>query len=256
MKTRYLFYFMLLVPYLTATDSLAQRFSRWTNYDAVTTYGIGLQGINLNEFNQALQQAGYNTILGQVPMLSIASQFSRPNRPMAFHTEIGISVGSGSTVTNGTYKAKCGFFYAKFGTSYQIIRTDRFQLGPQVGLVSLPFHVRISQISNTTPPLNSVLTNPGSTQTASINTSSLGLDAGVTGSLRIPYRQQQLDCSTIERSFVIGLNAGYRFATRAPLNTGQEISASNPAIQLSGWYAGIRLGFGMRVRSTTAPVTY
>lgn len=256
MKTRYLFYSMLLVPYLITTACLAQRSSRWTDYDAITTYGIGMQNVNFNELNQALQQAGYNTLPGQLPMVSIASQFSRPNRPMAFHTEIGLSIGSGSTVTNGTYKARAGFFYAKLGASYRLINSDRFQLGPQLGLISLPFHMRVSQISNTTPSLNSVLTNPGSAQTASLSSGGLGLDAGVIGNLRIPYRQQQLDCSTIERSFVIGLDAGYRLATRAPLNAREEISASNPGIQLSGWYAGIRLGFSMRVRSTNNPVTY
>lgn len=257
MKTRYLFYLMLLVPCLLSTNSLAQRSaSRWTNYDAVTTYGIGMQGVRLTEFNQALQQAGYNALPTQLPMISITSQFSRPNRPVAFHTEFGLSFGSGSTVTNGTYKAQSGFYYIKLGASYRIINSDKFQVGPLLGLVSLPYHVRVSPIDNTTPSLNTVLTNPGSAQTATLRTNGFGLDAGLTGSLRIPYTQRQIDCSTAERSFVIGLEAGYRFAARMPLNAGQEISTGNPGIQLSGWYAGIRLGFGMRVRSVNAPVTY
>lgn len=257
MKTLYLLLTSLALSGLTAPAGLAQRSaSRLTNYDAVTTYRIGTQGIGLGELNQALQQAGYNTLASQVPVISIASQFSRPNRSLAFHTELGISFGVGSTVTNGTYKAQGGFYFAKLGASYRIVGTDKFQLAPQLSVVSLPYHLRVSQVSNPTPSLNTVLTNPGSAQTATLRSSALGIDAGLTANLRFPYSQRQMDCSTIERSFVIGLDAGYRLAASSPLSANYEISANNPAVQLSGWYAGLRLGFGMRVRSTASPVTY
>lgn len=86
---------------------------------------------------------------------------------------------------------------------------------------------------------------------------SVGLNAGLTANLRIPYgTQKQVECFTTDRSFVIGLDAGYRFAGQGRFNSRQEVSATNPAIQFSGWYAGLRLGFGQRVRSTaTSPVT-
>lgn len=258
MKTLYSLLASLLLSGLLAPVGLAQRSaSRLTNYDAVTTYRIGMQGIGLGELNRALQQAGYNTLASQVPVFSIASQFSRPNRSLAFHSELGFSFGSGSTVTNGTYKAQAGFYFAKLGASYRIIGTDKFQLAPQVSVASLPYHLRVAQMSNPTPSLNTVLTNPGSAQTATLRSNALGLDAGLTANLRFPYSQRQMDCSTIERSIVIGLDAGYRLAANTSLNSSQEImSTNNPAVQMSGWYVGLRLGFGMRVRSTIAPVTY
>lgn len=239
---------------LLLTPALAQRSaSRWTNYDAVTTYRLGMQGVRLGELNQALQQAGYNSLSAQMPVFSAASQFSRPNKPLSFHSEVGISLGS--SVSNGTYKARAGFYYAKFGGSYSLIRSDKFQLGPQLSLLTMPFHLSVEPISNSTQALNTVLTNPGSTQKATLRTSTAGIDAGLTGNLRIPYKQQQLDCSTVERSFVIGMDAGYRFASRSPLDNSHDISANNPAVQLSGWYVGLRLGFGMRVRSTGVPAS-
>lgn len=228
--------------------------SRWTNNDAVSTYRIGTQGVNFTELNQALQQAGYGSLPGQVTMLSVASQVSRMNRPLAFHSEFGVSFPS--KVTNGSNKASAGFYYIKFGASYRIINSGKFQLAPQLSLLSLPFHVRVDKIGASTPPLSTVLTNPGSVQTATLRTPTGGIDAGLTAGLRVPYGQQrQLDCSTFERSFVIGLDVGYRFSGRAPLDTRHEVSANNPAVQLSGWYAGLRLGFGNRVRSTASPVT-
>ncbi len=257
MKTHYFLYLMLSLTCSVVTDSLAQRsLSRISNYDAVTTYRIGMQSISLNELNQVLQQAGYQALASQMPMVSVASQFSRPNRPLAFLAEAGIAIGSGTNVTNGQYKAQAGIFYAKLGASYRIIRKDKFELAPQLSLVSLPFHMRVTPVNGVTPSLNTVLTNPGSAQTATFRTSALGLDAGLTANMRIPYGQRQYDCATVERSFVIGLDAGYRLASRAPFDNRYEISSTNPAIQLSGWYAGLRLGFGMRVRSTTNPVTY
>lgn len=257
MKTRYLFYPVLVLICSLVTDSLAQRsFSRMSNYDAVTSYRIGMQGLGLSELNQALQQAGYQALATQMPVLSIASQFSRPDRPLAFLAEAGIAIGSGTKVTNGQYKAQAGIFYAKLGESYRVIRNNRFELAPQLSLVSLPFSMQVTPLSGGTSSLNTVLTNPGSAQTATFRTSSLGLDAGLTANMRIPYGQRQYDCATVERSFVIGLDAGYRLASRAPVDNRYEISSTNPAIQLSGWYAGLRLGFGTRVRSTTNPVTY
>lgn len=257
MKTRYLFYPVLLLAYSLVTNSMAQRsLSRMSNYDAITTYRIGMQSIGLSELNQALQQAGYQTLATQMPMVSIASQFSRPDRPLAFLAEAGIAIGKGSIVTNSQYKAHAGIFYAKLGASYRVIRTNKLELAPQLSLVSLPFTMQVTPINGGTPSLNTILTNPGSAQTATFRTSSLGLDAGLTANMRIPYGQRQYDCATVERSFVIGLDAGYRLASRAPVDSRYEISSTNPAIQLSGWYAGLRLGFGTRVRSTTNPVTY
>ena len=257
MKTFYTLTGAFLISALVTTASLAQRsFSRWSNYDAITTYRIGTQGVNLGALNQALQQAGYNTLPGQLTVLSIASQFSKPNRALALHSELGLSVNSFKAVTNGTYKAKAGFYYFKVGTSYRILGSDKFQLAPQLSVLTLPFHVGVKQINNTSPSLNSILANPGSAQTATFYTGSVGAEVGLMANLRIPYgRQWQMDCSTMERSFVIGLDAGYRFATRASLD-GNEISSNSPSIQLSGLYAGIRLGFGIRVRSTKTPITY
>jgi hypothetical protein len=199
-----------------------------------------------------LQQNGYGSLPLQVPVLSVSSQFSRPNKPLSFQSEVGLSLGS--SVTNGSYKARAGFYYVKFGGSYSLIRSDKFQLGPQLSIVSMPFHLRVEPTTNTTQSLNTVLTNPGSTQKATLRTSTAGIDAGLTGNLRVPYSQRQLDCSTMERSFVIGLDAGYRFSNNSPLDNSRDMSTNNPAIQLSGWYVGLRLGFGVRVRSTAAPV--
>lgn len=213
-----------------------------------------MQGVGMDNLNQALQQAGYGALSSQMPVLSIMSQFSRANKPLSFQSEFGFSFGSGSSVTNGTFRARAGFYYIKFGGSYSVIRSDKFQAGPQLSIASIPFHLRVEPISSTSPALNTVLTNPGSAQNATLRTSTGSIDAGLTANLRIPYKQRQLDCSTTEHSFVIGLDAGYRFAGRAPLDASREISTNNPAIQLSGWYAGIRLGFGTRVRTTATPV--
>ncbi len=88
--------------------ALAQRSgSRWSNYDAVTTYRLGMQGVRLGELNQALQQAGYTNLSSQMPVFSVASQFSRPNKSLSFQSEAGISLAS--SVTNGTYKARADF---------------------------------------------------------------------------------------------------------------------------------------------------
>lgn len=257
MKTLYIALGTLWVCASLNTVGLAQR-SRMTNYDAVTTYRIGTQGLGLNQLNQALQQAGYGPLSTQVPVISIASQISRPNRSLAFHTELGLAFGSGLTATNPTYKAKASFWYAKLGASYSVFKTDRFQLAPQLGLVSLPYRLTVSPVSNATTSLNTILANPGSTQTATLRTNSIGLDAGLTANLRIPYSSpRQYDCTTEERSFVIGLDAGYRLAANTPFDDSRERSVDNPVVQLSGWYVGLHLGFGRRVRSTTAaPVTF
>ena len=256
MKTLFLLLTSVILSGILA-PALAQRASsRWSNYDAVTTYRIGTQSVGLGDLNQALQQAGYGALSSQVPVFSVASQFSRANKPLSFHSEFGLSFGSGSSVTNGTYKARAGFYYFKFGGSYNVIRSDKFQLGPQLSLTSIPFWLNVQPISSTTPVLNTVLTNPGSVQNTTLRTRTGSIDAGLTANLRFPYKQRQMDCSTTEQSFVIGLDAGYRFAGRAPLDASREISTNNPAIQLSGWYAGIRVGIGTRVRSTASPVTY
>ena len=257
MKTLYVALGTLFVCASLSTVGLAQR-SRMSNFDVITTYRIGTQGLGLTQVNQALQQAGYSPLSTQIPVFSVASQFSRPNQSLAFHSELGLSFGSGSSVTNGTYKAKAGFWYARLGASYGVIKTDKFQLAPQLGLVALPYYMTVSPINNATPSLNTVLANPGSAQTATLRTSSLAFDAGLTANLRIPYGSpRQYDCTTMERSFVIGLDAGYRFAANRPLDGTRERSVDNPVVQLSGWYAGLHVGFGKRVRSTaTTPVTF
>ncbi|AUD04836.1 hypothetical protein [Spirosoma pollinicola] len=256
MKTLNVYLKIVALSLVLFNPAMAQRsVSRWSNYDAITTYRLGMQGVNLGELNQALQQAGYGNLSSQVPVISVTSQFSRANKPLAFQSEFGLSFGSGQRVTNGAYKATSGFYYFKIGGTYSLIHSEKFQLGPQLSIITIPFHLGVEPVSSTAPSLNTILTNPGSTQKATLRTSSGGIDAGLTAHLRIPYSQRQLDCSTMERSFVIGLDAGYRFTGRSPLDASHEISANNPAIQLSGWYAGLRLGFGTRVRSTT-PVTY
>lgn len=228
--------------------------SRITDYDAVTSYRIGTQGVDFTSLNQALQQAGYGTLPGQATTFSVASQFSRVNRPLAWHSEVGMSLNSGMNLTNGTYKASAGFYYFKLGASYRLIRSDKFQLAPQLSLVSLPFHVRVQKTGAPAPTLNMVLTNPGGVETATFRSGAVGIDAGLTASLRVPYGSpRQVNCSTLERSFVIGLDAGYRFVGQT--SASREVSASSPAVQLSGWYAGLRLGLGTRVRTTVSPVT-
>lgn len=243
----------LLSTALTST-SLAQRsMFRSGDYEAITSYRISTQGVKLDGLNQALQQAGYGTLPNQVSVLSVASQFTRKDKPFSFLTEIGLTLSSGTSVTNGVYKAQATYHYVKVGTAYRLINTGRFQLAPQIGLMSIPFRLQVERVNNLAPTLNTILASPGSAETATLRTYSLGLDAGLTAMLQIPYsqRQTETDCitTTTERSFVIGLDAGYRVSSRAPLNSAQEVSANNPAVQFSGWYAGIRIGFGARIRT-------
>lgn len=237
--------------------SYGQRSSRYlNNYDAVSSYRIGLQGVDFGDVNRALQQAGYGTLPGQLTMLSMVSQVSRPDRPLVWNSEIGISLLSpGMTVINGTNEVRAMGYVVKIGASYQIIGNDRFQLAPQLSIASLPFTFRVDRTGNpATPALNTILTNPGSTQTATIHAGSISLDAGLTANLRIPTGQRQIDCSTIERSIVIGLDAGYRLASPATMNITDGAGSGRSALRQSGFYAGLRIGLGVRVRSTASSV--
>lgn len=247
----------LLLCALFCSAGYGQRSSRYsTNSDIVTNYRIGLHGVDFGDMNRALQQAGYGTLPGQLTMLSVASQASRPDRSLAWHSEISVSLLSpGMSVSNGTNQVRAAGYVLKFGASYQIIGTDRFQLAPQLSLTSLPFTFRVSQIGNSvTPALNTILTNPGSTRTATIGAGSVSLDAGLMANLRIPTGQRQIECSTIERSIVVGLDAGYRLASPARLSITDGSGSGRFAFQQSGFYAGLRIGFGIRVRSTVSPV--
>lgn len=233
-----------------------QRSSRFsTNYDAVMSYRIGLQGINFGDVNRALQQAGYGSLPGQLTMFSIISQISRPDRSLAWHSEIGIALNSGMNVGNGVNQVRATGYVIKIGASYRIIGTDRFQLAPQLSLASLPFSFKVSPIDNSvTPPLNTILTSPGSAQTATIRAGTASIDAGLTANLRIPTGRRQVDCLTFERSIVVGLDAGYRLAGPAALSLTNDVAANRPTFSASGFYAGLRVGFGSRVRSVTSPV--
>lgn len=236
--------------------SYGQRSSRFSsNYDVVSSYRIGLQGVDFSDINRALQQAGYGTLPGQLTMLSAVSQVSRPDRPLVWHSEIGISLMSpGMTVNNRTNEVRAVGYVAKFGASYQIIGTDRFQLAPQLSVASLPFTFRVDRVGNpATPALNTILTNPGSVQRATIAAGSVSLDAGLTANLRVPTSQRQVDCSTMERSVVIGLDAGYRLASPATMSSTDGAGSARSAFRQSGFYAGLRVGFGIRVRSTVSP---
>ncbi|GAB4037528.1 hypothetical protein [Spirosoma gilvum] len=254
MKPLYIIHGTLLFLMLQGQAAMAQRTKRFSNYDAISTYRIATQHVNLGDLNQALQQAGYTPLGNQFTTLSVLTQITRPNRALALHTEFGMAFAS--TVNNSTYKARVGFYSFKLGTSYQIIGSKNFHLAPQLGLLWIPFSIHVSPTNTTSPSLNTVLTNPGTVQTATLGTIMAGLDAGLTANYRFGYKEQQTDCSTIERSYVIGLDAGYRFTGRSPLDRNQEVSTTNPAVQLSGWYVGIRFGFGASSRPTASPVTY
>ena len=249
MKTLYLSLGTLFLSGLLATSGLAQRSpSRFSNYDAVTSLRIGGQSVGLGDLNQALQQAGYGSLNGQQPVVSITSQISRPDKALTWHSELGFALAS--KATNGSFDARGSLYYLSIGASYSLIRSERFQLGPQVGLSSVTYRLQLEPVKNASLPLNTILANPGSPQKTTLRSGSGGINAGLTASLRIPYgAQQQINCVTVNRSFVIGLDAGYRFAGRLPLDASHEIGSDNPAIQFSGWYTGLRLGFGQRVRS-------
>lgn len=246
MKIRHLLHLVLL-SIGSSTTSLAQRsLSRLVNYDAVTTFRVGQQNARLTELNQFMQQSGYLALRTKLPMFSVASQFSRPNRPLALIAEAGMSVGSGSNSLDGRYLASASLYYAKLGASYRVIRTDKLEIGPQLSLAALPFSLRVSPVSEGDPSLTTVLTDPGSARTATFQTSAFGVDAGLSANWWVSYNRQQVDCVTVERSLVVALDAGYRLAARAPFYSLNKISA----VQLSGWYAGLHLGFGTRMRTT------
>lgn len=76
MKKLSIFLGTLFLSGLLATAGLAHRSSaRFSNYDAVSTYRIGVQPIGLDQLNQALQQAGYSSLNGQKPVLRLRRSF-------------------------------------------------------------------------------------------------------------------------------------------------------------------------------------
>lgn len=232
------------------TPVCAQGSSRWTNLETITTYRIGSQGNQPGQLNDILQQAGYNRLPSSLLMLGFSNQVSKANQPWAAISEFALSTSPGNTLTNGTYKVQYKNYYIKVGALYKLWNTPRFLLAPQASLLLSTYNLQITPINPVQLPLYSVLTNPAMMQSASYSSGRLGIDTGLTAQLRFPYSQRQVDCSTIARAVVVGLDVGYRFVGQSALNPG----AVNTTIQLSGWYAGVKIGVGTRVRSV--PVRY
>ncbi len=94
------------------------------------------------------------------------------------------------------------------------------------------------------PTLNSVLANPGATDKATLSAGVVTADLGLSGLYKIKTILKQTDCLATTRYTTIGLDAGYRISTTG--NFSRSDLASNNAISFSGWYAGIRVGFGTK----------
>lgn len=220
-------------------------------YESITTYRIGKQGISLGNLNQVLQQTGYPTLPGQFTVFGAQTEQTKSGKRWAMVSQFDFALGPTNqlSTTNGTNTARAFFFQYGVGGGYRFINTDKFVLMPKLMFSPAFFRLNVERNGNTQPSLATVLTNPGSQQSARLSSMTITGDLGLNGQYRFVYgtTTKQTDCGsqTQERSFVLGFDAGYRLGPNTGFNRSSN-GDGNPTVNLSGWYATVRLGMGRR----------
>lgn len=220
-------------------------------YESAVTYRLGRQGVSLGSLNQALEQTGYRALPSQFTVFGVASEASSGRSAWKMITQFDIAFNTTNlATTNGTNTARTSFFQYGIGAGYRIVHTDKFTLTPKLILSPAFFHLKVTRNDTPTPSVASVLTNPGSQQTASLNSSTIVGDLGLSGQYRFVYgsKTTSTDCGPVvtERSLLLGFDAGYRLSPRTGFNQSTSDVGANPTVNLSGWYLAARLGFGRR----------
>ena len=233
---------------VTAPMQLAQKPK---GYESVMTYRMGKQSVSLGNLNQALQQTGYPTLPGQFTVFGVQTEQIKSGKRWALVSQVDFALGPTNqlSTTNGTNTARAFFFQYGAGGGYRLINTDRFVLMPKLMLSPAFFRLSVHKNGTPQPSLATVLTNPGSQQSATLSTMTITGDLGLSGQYRFVYgaTTKQTDCGSQiqERSFVVGFDAGYRLGPNTGFNRSSN-GDGNPTVNLSGWYATVRLGLGRR----------
>ena len=222
-------------------------------YESVTTYRMGKQSVSLGNLNQALQQTGYPTLPGQFTVFGAQSEMTKSGKRWSVVSQFDFALGPANqlSTTNGTNTARAFFFQYGLGGGYRLINTDKFVLMPKLMFSPAFFRLSVDRNGTTQPSLATVLTNPGSQQSARLSSMTITGDLGLSGQYRFAYKAttKQTDCGmqTQERSLVVGFYAGYRLGPNTGFNrSNNTVADGSPTVNLSGWYATVRLGLGRR----------
>ncbi len=247
---------MLLAAGLTQAQDITSPVSmarKPFGMDAISTYRMGKQSVSLDGINKALLQTGYAAMPNQFTIFGAQSEFtSTRNRKIAMVTQFDLAVGPQSQLvtSNGTNTARAFFFQYGIGAGYRIVNSERFSITPKLMFSPAFFNLTVTKNNAAQPSLTAILTNPSSQERTSIGTGTINADLGLMGQYRFAYKAttKQTDCGTqtTERSLVLGFDAGYRLGTTNRFGRNAGAGDGNPTVNLSGWYATIRLGFGRR----------
>ena len=220
-------------------------------HELISTYRLGKQGVSLGNLNQVLQQTGYPALPEQFTVFGVQTEQTKSGKRWALVSQVDFALGPTNqlTTTNGTNTARAFFFQYGFGGGYRFINTDKFVLMPKLMFSPAFFRLSVDKNGTTQPSLATVLTNPGSQQSARFSSITITGDLGLNGQYRFVYgaSTKQTDCGPQmqERSLVVGFDAGYRLSPNTGFNRSSN-GDSNPTVNMSGWYATVRLGFGRR----------
>ncbi len=233
---------------VTAPTQVVQKLK---SYESVISYRLGKQSVSLGNLNQVLQQTGYPTLPGQFTVFGFQTEQTKSGKRWALVSQFDFALGPANqlSTTNGTNTARAFFFQYGVGGGYRIINTDKFVLMPKLMVSPAFFRLNVDKNGTTQPSLATILSNPGSQQSARLATMTITGDLGLSGQYRFVYgaTTKQTDCGSLvqERSLVIGFDTGYRLGPNTGFNRSNN-SDGNPTVNMSGWYATVRLGLGRR----------
>ncbi len=224
--------------------------------DMVSTYRIGKQGVSLWSLNQSLQQAGYAPMSNQFTVIGFQSQMnsSRSRLTILSQFDFAVAPSSDLTTSNGTNTAKGYFSQIGLGAGYRIINREKFTLMPKLMLSPTFFSLTVSKNNNPQASLATILVDPSAQAKATLTAGSLASDLGLMGQYRFAYKSttKQTECSTEtqERSLVVGFDLGYRLAADIRFGNHTSVGDDQSTLNLSGWYAAVRIGLGRRYKTT------
>lgn len=242
MKLRVTLLFLLISCEMSLAQIDAIKSNRVIS-DMISSIQLTTQNVGLNKLNQTLQQAGYGQLPTQLQVISMHQEAGNVAKRWRMMTDFGFSFPKESKQLTGTNRINAYLWQLGVNVGYQLMRRSSWNLMPHLGYEVMSYRMTVWTTSTPSPAVSTVLANPGSTQSATLKSGAIAGVLGFQGSYRFTYARQEADCIAREKSIVLGFDAGYRLAPNSSFNIRRD---GDPTVQLSGWYAALRLGFGTR----------
>lgn len=186
------------------------------------------QQIDLDGFNRQAEDLGYPGLRNSINEFGYVFQ-ERDNR---WVTGFGLNAGFGRHADEGPggSEARYRHYGARIETTYSLLASPDWILGPTIN-ISLQ-HNRITLNEGTA----------GGLLTQAVEADYLRLTTWETP-IQFGFSLQRTFGQDSANRLVLGLNAGYTLADGDEWRVDDAVPFSSPGIDLSGWFASVRIGF-------------